>query len=105
MRVLLDECLPKKLKTHIEAALVQTVPEAGWAGAQNGDLLRIAEQEFDVLVTNDQNIEHQQVVSRFDLAFVVLVAHTNDIIDLLPLIPELNRILPTLAVGTIEYVR
>ncbi|CAN5552492.1 hypothetical protein BH10ACI3_BH10ACI3_29020 [soil metagenome] len=105
MKVLLDECLPKKLKAHIVADLVQTVPEAGGAGKQNGDLLRLAEQDFDVLVTNDQNIEHQQVISRFDLAFVVLVALTNDIVDLLPLIPELNRILQTAKAGTIENVR
>ena len=81
------------------------MPEAGWAGKQNGELLRLAEQDFDVLVTNDQNIQHQQVVSRFDLAFVVLVAHTNDIVDLLPSMPELNRIIPTFETGTIEYVR
>lgn len=105
MKVLLDECLPRKLKAQIDADLVQTVPEAGWAGKQNGELLRLAEQDFDVLVTNDQNIEHQQVISRFDLAFVVLVAPTNDIVDLLPLMPGLNRILQTVNAGTIEYVR
>lgn len=105
MKVLLDECLPKKLKAHIVADLVQTVPEAGWAGKQNGELLRLAEQDFDVLITNDQNIEHQQVINRFDLAFVVLVAPTNDIIDLLPLMPELNRKLQTTEAGTIVYVR
>lgn len=104
MRVLLDECLPKKLKAHIVADLVQTVPEAGWAGTQNGELLRLAEQEFDVLVTNDQNIEHQQEISRFDLAFVVLVASTNDIVDLLPLMSDLNRILLTIEAGTIKYL-
>lgn len=105
MKVLLDECLPKNLKAHIDADLVKTVPEAGWAGKQNGELLRLAEEEFDVLVTNDQNIEHQQVISRFDLAFIVLMAPTNDIVDLLPLMPELNRVLPTTGAGTIEYVR
>ncbi len=105
IRVLLDECLPKKLKAQIVADLVLTVPEAGWAGKQNGELLRLAEQEFDVLVTNDQNIEHQQVISRFDLAFIVLAAPTNDIVDLLPLMPKLARILPTIGPGTIEYIR
>ena len=68
MRVLLDECLPKKLKAHVVADFVRTVPEAGWAGKQNGELLCLAEQDFDVFVTNDQNIQHQQVISRFDLA-------------------------------------
>ncbi len=56
MKVLLDECLPKKLKRDIEADFVQTVPEAGWASKKNGELLRLAEVDFDVLLTNDQNI-------------------------------------------------
>jgi predicted nuclease of predicted toxin-antitoxin system len=105
MKVLLDECLPKKLKNHINADFVRTVPEAGWAGKQNGELLRLAESEFDVLVTNDQNIEHQQVIERFDLAFVVLVAPTNDIVDLIPLMPELNTIVSSLLPGTVKTIR
>ncbi len=66
MRILLDECLPKKLKFEIDAEFVQTVPEAGWASKQNGELLTLAALSFDVLLTNDQNIEHQQTVSRSD---------------------------------------
>jgi hypothetical protein len=72
MKVLLDECLPKKLKREVEADEVKTVPELGWAGKKNGELLRLAEKEFDVLLTNDQNLEHQQNLKRFDLAFIVL---------------------------------
>jgi len=105
MRVLLDECLPKKLKFEIDADFVQTVPEAGWASKQNGELLRLAETSFDVLVTNDQNMEHQQAIDQFDLAFIVLVAPTNDIVDLLPLMPKVNVILHSLKSGTIEYIR
>lgn len=77
----------------------------GWAGKQNGDLLRAAEADFDVLLTNDQNIEHQQYLNRFDLAFVVLVAVTNDIDDLRPLMPAVNTILSGLAPGEIVYIR
>lgn len=66
MRVLLDECLPKKLKREIEADFVQTVPEVGWASKKNGELLRLAEADFDVLLTNDQNLEHQQNLNKFD---------------------------------------
>ena len=105
MRVLLDECLPKKLKFEIDAEFVQTVPEAGWASKQNGELLRLAEQSFDVLVTNDQNMEHQQAINRFDMAFVVLVAPTNDIVDLLPLMAKLNKILDSIKSGSIEYIK
>ncbi len=85
MKVLLDECLPKKLKHEVEAELVKTVPEVGWASKKNGELLRLAEQDFDVLLTNDQNMERQQNLKHFDLAFIVLVAPTNDIADLKPL--------------------
>lgn len=105
MKVLLDECLPKKLKREVDAEVVKTVPEAGWASKKNGELLRLAEASFDVLLTNDQNIEHQQNLKRFDLAFVVLVAQTNDIVDLLPLMPAANNALKTIQVGEIEYIR
>lgn len=104
MRVLIDECLPNKLKFEIDADLVHTVPEAGWAGKQNGELLLLAESGFDVLLTNDQNLEHQQNLKKFDLAFVVLVALTNDIDDLKPLTSAVNRILKTIKAGEIEYV-
>ena len=105
MRILLDECLPKKLKFEINAELVQTVPEAGWAGKQNGELLKLAEAGFDVFLTNDQNIEHQQAIDKFDLAFIVLVAPTNDIVDLLPLMPAANDALKTVQPGTLAYIR
>ncbi len=105
MKVLLDECLPKKLKRDIEADFVQTVPEAGWASKKNGELLRLAEVDFDVLLTNDQNIEHQQNLKNFNLAFVVLVAPTNDIADLQPLMPAANKALKIIRAGDVEYIR
>jgi predicted nuclease of predicted toxin-antitoxin system len=99
MKVLLDECLPKKLKREVAADLVQTVPEAGWASKKNGELLRLAEAAFDVLLTNDQNIEHQQNLAKFNLALIVLVAPTNDIADLKPLMPAVNEALKTIKAG------
>jgi len=95
----------EKAETELPEHYVKTVPEVGWAGKQNGDLLRAAEADFDVLLTNDQNIEHQQYLNRFDLAFVVLVAVTNDIDDLRPLMPAVNTILSGLAPGEIVYIR
>lgn len=105
MKVLLDECLPKKLKFEINAEFVQTVPEAGWASKQNGELLTLAAASFDVFLTNDQNIEHQQTIGRFDIAIIVLVAPTNDIVDLPPLVGKLNAALNSIEPGTIEYIR
>ena len=104
MKVLLDECLPKKLKREVEADEVSTVPEAGWASKQNGELLRLAEANFDVLLTNDQNLEHQQDLKKFDLAIIVLIAPTNDIEDLKPLMPAVNKALKAINAGEIEYI-
>jgi hypothetical protein len=104
MRVLLDECLPKKLKRDVQADVVRTVPEMGWAGTKNGALLRLAEEVFDVFLTNDQNLEYQQTLRRLDLAFVVLVAPTNDIADLQPLMPAVNDALRNLYAGELVYV-
>ena len=53
---------------------VVTVAEAGWAGKSNDELLGLAEQKFDVLVSTDKGIPHQQNLSRFDLAVVLLRA-------------------------------
>ncbi len=104
MKVLLDECLPKKLKREVVADEVKTVPEVGWAGKKNGELLRLAQLDFDVLLTNDQNIEHQQNLKNFDLAFVVLVALTNDIEDLTPLMPAANEAMRMIKPGEIRYI-
>jgi predicted nuclease of predicted toxin-antitoxin system len=104
MKVLLDECLPKKLKREVVADEVKTVPEVGWASKKNGELLRLAQLDFDVLLTNDQNIEHQQNLKKFDLAFVVLVALTNDIEDLKPLMPAANEAMRTIQPGEIRYI-
>lgn len=104
MRVLLDECLPRKFKRAVQADVVKTVPEMGWAGTKNGALLRLVEREFDVLLTNDQNLEHQQNLKQFDLVVVVLVALTNDIEDLKPLMPAANEAIRTSHPREIKYI-
>lgn len=105
MRVLLDECLPRKLKREVQADIVSTVPEMGWASTKNGALLRLAEQEFDIFLTNDKNLEPQQNLKLFDLAIIVLVAPTNDIEDLKPLMPEVNEALRNIGSREIIYIK
>jgi len=56
MHILLDECLPRKLKRELLGHRVATVPEQGWASIKNGALLRLAEPLFDVFITADQNL-------------------------------------------------
>ena len=67
------------------------VQEKGWSGMKNGELLRVAENEFDVWVTADQNIEYQQNLSRFNIAVVVLVAPNNRLETLLPMILKVTQ--------------
>ena len=89
MRVLLDENLPRRLTGLLGEDLVAvTVAKAGWKGKKNGELLAAAEGEFEVLLTMDRGIEHQQNLSRFDLAIVRLVARGNTYEDLAPLMAE-----------------
>jgi hypothetical protein len=105
MKVLLDECLPKKLKREVQADVVKTVPEMGWAGTKNGSLLGLVEREFDVFLTNDQNLEYQQNLNRFDLSIIVLVAMTNDIEDLRPLMPSANAAIRDMGPREIRYIK
>ena len=103
--MLLDECLPKKLKAELEGHEVSTVPEMGWAGTKNGELLKLAAGSFDVLVTTDQNLEHQQNLEGLDLAIMVLVALSNDIDVLRPLVPTARDAFGDLRPGKVLTVR
>ena len=89
MRVLLDECLPRRLKRELVGHDARTVPEMGWASKRNGELLALAAAEFDVFLTADRNLSYQQDVSSFDIAVVVLVAPSNSIEELRPLVPRI----------------
>lgn len=77
MRVLLDECLPRKLKQELSGHDVFSVPEMGWAGKKNGELLSLAMGRFDVFVTADQNLPYQQNLVGHGIAVVVLKAKDN----------------------------
>jgi len=104
MRVLLDECLPRKLKHDVRADLVRTVPEMGWASIENSALLRLAEPDFDVFLTRDRNLEYQQNLTSFDLAVIVMVALTNDIKDLRPLMAAVNEAIQNIQPAEVKYV-
>jgi predicted nuclease of predicted toxin-antitoxin system len=101
MKVLLDESLPRRLKGLLDGFEVLTVAERGWRSTKNGELLRLASREFDVFVTADQNLEHQQNVATLPLAVVVLVATSNRLAAYLPLVDKLRDAVATARVGTV----
>ncbi len=76
----------------------------GWAGKQNGELLKLAEAEFDVLITVDQKLKYQQSVASRAIAVVVLVARRNKVEFLRPLVPELERIFTDIRPGELREV-
>ena len=104
MRILLDECLPKRLKRDLVGHDARTVPEMGWASKRNGELLALAETAFDVFLTVDRNLSFQQDLGRLNVAVVVLVARSNRHSDLQPLIPELLGVLVGVAPGQLLRV-
>ena len=105
MRVLLDESLPRPLGRLLVGHAVRTVGQAGWASFKNGDLLRLASTEFDVLITADQNIEFQQNLETLPLAVVVLVADSNRLEALEPLVPQILLALQVLEPKKLIRVR
>jgi hypothetical protein len=100
--VLLDECVPRRLRHELAPLEVRTVPEMGWAGKKNGELLRHAASQFDVLVTTDQRLSYQQTVARLSIAVIVLVARRNKLEHLIPLIPELKQMLAEVKPGEVR---
>ena len=96
MRLLIDECIDRRLTKELKGHLAKTVPQAGWAGIKNGRLLALAEKEFDVFITVDRNLSFQQVLPRFEIAVLVLRSKSNRLADLLPLVPKILKILPNL---------
>jgi hypothetical protein len=104
VRVLLDECVDRRLAGGIRGHDVRTVPEVGWAGIRNGDLLRRAQQEFDAVVTTDRNLPFQQDLTRFSIAVVVLRARSNRIADLRHLLAELSAALPLAMRGAVTWI-
>jgi len=104
MKVLLDESLPRRLKDSFEGHEVSTVREEGWDGKSNGELLELASVEFDVFVTPDQGLEHQQNLGQFDIGVIVLIAKTNRLVDYLPLVHRLLDAVASVQPGELVHV-
>jgi hypothetical protein len=92
LRILLDENVDRLIKSHFHSDFeVTTVPEQGWAGLADREVLRQADDQFDVFVTMDQNLPYQQNLSEFEVAVVVLKAPRNAFSDVVELMPTVNE--------------
>jgi predicted nuclease of predicted toxin-antitoxin system len=104
IRLLLDECVPRKLRSDLEGHEVRTVQEIGWAGKKNGELVTLAAESFDVLITVDRNFIHPQNLQGRQIALILIEARTNRLVHLRPLMPEVRRLLPTVQQGQVIRV-
>lgn len=94
MRILLDEDVPRRLKRELVGHDIATVVEMGWSGIKNGVLLRLAvAAEFEVFLTCDRNIQHQQNVPALGLALVMLAVPNKKLETLRLLLPEVLAVL------------
>jgi hypothetical protein len=105
VRALLDENMPKALVRLLAPEIdARTVQEEGWSGRKNGKLLAVASTSFDVLLTTDQGIPHQQNMTRYRIGIVLMEARSNRIEDLAPLVPTLKARLDSVAPGVVLSV-
>ena len=104
MRILLDESLPRRLRGELPGHSVSTVTQCGWSGLENGALLRVAANDFDVFLTADQNLEYQQNLRALPLAVIVLMAHDNTFQTLQSLMPDVLDLLTRIEPRTLAKV-
>jgi predicted nuclease of predicted toxin-antitoxin system len=105
VRILLDESLPRPLARLLPEHDVRTVAAMGWGGKRNGELLQLAAADFDALLTADQNLEHQQNLGALPVAVIILIAPTNRMESLRPLIAALLQTLQTLSPRQLVHIR
>ena len=105
MRLLLDECVPRKFKDLLPGHDVRTAREMGWSALRNGELLQLMRRHgFDAFITVDQNLSFQQNIGLSGVAVLLLVARSNRLEDLAVLAPDLLQKLPSAKPGSIERV-
>jgi len=106
MRLLIDECLPRKVKFLLARGghLCETVRDAGFSGKENGELLALAEDNFDVLITVDRNIRYQQNIAGRKIAILIICSASNDLDDIGPQIRAVLIRLESIRPGEIAEV-
>ncbi|MEK7762445.1 MAG: DUF5615 family PIN-like protein [Nitrospirota bacterium] len=102
MKILLDESVPRLLKLRLSHLDISTVQEMGWAGVRNGELLRRAEEHFNIFITADQNLQYQQNLSGRRLAILVLPSNQVPIVT--QLLPSVETLLAMIQPGTVVNV-
>ena len=105
MKVLLDECIPRKFKRSLPSHECQTVPEAGFAGKTNGELISVAEKAgFEVLLTVDKGLAHEPNMAGRKIAVIIVRAKSNRLADLLTHAEACVAQIPSIQPGQIARI-
>jgi hypothetical protein len=105
-KLLLDECIPRKFKSRLSGHDCLTVPEAGWAGKKNGELLALAENAgFQVFVSLDQGLQFQQNLMGRNIGVILLHAKSNRLADLVPLAEKILTSLSSIEPGVLVRIQ
>ena len=92
MKILLEECVTKRLKPYLSLHEVATVTEKGWSRLKNGQLMTAASGEgFDILLTIDKNLQHQQNVGQYPLIVVVLNCLSSKLEVMITFLPSFEK--------------
>jgi len=106
MKILLDECVTKRLKEYLKEFEVYTVRELGLGGIKNGKLMAYCVgNNFDILLTIDKNLIFQQNLDKYPLSIVVLDSTTSKIEELVTFLPSFKQRISTLEKHTACIIR
>jgi predicted nuclease of predicted toxin-antitoxin system len=104
VNILLDECVPARLARDWRHIRSRRSNARGWAGIKNGDLLALAQHEFDVLITVDRKVSEEQDLTKFAIAVMLLRAATNRLEHLRPLAAQILEKLADAPAGVLSVV-
>lgn len=104
IRVLLDACVPRRLRADLSDFTVETAHAAGLDEIGDGALLDEIEGRYDILVTRDQNLELQQRIVGRSVAVVVLRTIDQSPEAFRALVPRLRLAIVAAAPGTVTIV-
>ena len=105
MKILLDECVTKRLKAHLISHDVSTVKDRGWTGLKNGVLMAVAaESGFDILLTIEKNIQRQLTIEKYNLIVVILDTPSSKIEMITKFLPAFEEQVSSFLKGNVYVI-
>ena len=106
MRILIDECVPRRFVGVFSEYDAVSVPYMGWSGKKNGELLKLMlDAGFNIFITVDQNLQYQQNLKNASISVMVLHAETNSYDDLLVLVPKIKAAISVIQPSTVYVIK